>query len=92
MFDQYNAGPEFNITDKNYRHFMHGLGYFDSGKVEHMPASNIRNGQKVDYNHNYTFPASEKLSSLKFYKNGKAILSFQSESHALAFYGSFELG
>jgi hypothetical protein len=70
---------------------MYGLAYFDTGKTEQLPPSAMANGQKVNYNHNYTFSDSEKLSSIKFYKSGKAILSFTSESLALAFYGSFGL-
>ena len=91
MFDHCRSGHEFSDTDKHFQHFMYGLGYFETGKVEHMPASTMTNGQKVNFNHNYTFPNSEKLSSVKFYKNGKAILSFKSERDALACYGSFGL-
>lgn len=90
MFGGYTE-TVFNIWEKNYRHFMHGLGYFESGRLEYMPASTIVDNQKVIYNHNYAFTQSEKLDAVKFYKNGKLILTFRSESEALAFYGSFEL-
>lgn len=92
MFDTYTSGPQFSVYDKQYQHFMYGLGYFDSSKLEHMPASDMASGQKVIFNHNYTFSNSEKLVSIKFYKSNKVILTFRSDGDAIAFFGSFELG
>jgi len=89
---EYNQGNYWlNSSDTQFCSFMYGLGYFETGRLKHIPASTMQDADMVKYNHKYLFENSEKLASVKFYKSGKAILNFQSEHHALAFYGSFGL-
>lgn len=77
----------FENSNADFKNFFEVLGYFETGKVGQPLYGEVTVG---DYKQSKTYQlGGEKITAVRFYQNGKAILYFNDEMNAHKFYNLF---
>jgi hypothetical protein len=94
-FDTSYDHTEFYFENNNegYKVFCRTLLYFDTGDITAEKAVNfLKTGYRnqVDFSQSYDF-GLEKITGVKFYKNGRLDLAFKSHEEAKRFFDMFDM-
>ncbi len=91
-YNSYSSTLKLNYDDKAVRSLVSAFSYFEHGSIEPINAyRNYLPSDEVDTSREYELPLSEKIHSVRFYKNRKVLIKFSTEATAKEFYELFAL-